>query len=56
MSQIDDIRANATEIRQGLKKLGEDRVVALSTHKEKELVAALEAKADQLLKQLEAVS
>lgn len=56
MSQIDDIKTNAQDIRQGLKKLGADRVVALSVHKSKELVAELEAKMDRLLEQLEAVN
>ena len=46
MSQMDDIKANAQEIRQGLKKLGADRVVALSVHKSKELIAELEEKAE----------
>ncbi|XOV87422.1 MAG: hypothetical protein ACFHX7_21110 [Pseudomonadota bacterium] len=55
MSQIDDIKANATEIRKGLKKLGPDRVVALSVHKSKELIVELEARADKLLQQLEAL-
>jgi hypothetical protein len=55
MSQMDDIKANAQEIRRGLKKLGADRVVALSVHKSKELVAELEEKTDKLLKQLESV-
>lgn len=55
MSQMDDIKANAQEIRQGLKKLGADRVVALSVHKSKELIAELEEKADKLLQQLESV-
>lgn len=55
MSQVDDIKANAAEIRQGLKKLGPDRVVALSVHKQKELIVELEEKADQLLQQLESI-
>lgn len=55
MSQIDDIKTNAREIRQGLKKLGANRVVALSVHKSKELIAELEERADKLLKQLEEV-
>jgi tetrahydromethanopterin S-methyltransferase subunit B len=54
MNQVDEIKANAREIRQGLKKLGADRVIALSVHKSKELIAELEQKADQLLKQLDA--
>lgn len=55
MSQIDDIKSNAQEIRRGLKMLGKDRVVALSVHKSKELIAELEDRADKLLKQLEEV-
>ena len=55
MSQIDDIKANAREIRKGLKKLGANRVVALSVHKSKELIAELEEKTDELLKQLDEV-
>ena len=56
MAQIDDIKANAEEIRKGLRKLGANRVVALSVHKSKELIAELEEKAEQLVKQLEAVN
>lgn len=56
MSQVDDIKSTATEIRKGLKKLGPDRVVALSVHKEKDLIAELEARADKLLQQLESLS
>jgi len=55
MSQVDDIKANAMAIRKGLKKLGPDRVVALSVHKEKELIEELEQKADRLLAQLESL-
>jgi len=53
MSQ-DQIKANAEEIYRGLRKLGPNRVVALSVHKSKELIAELEQKAEQLLKQLDA--
>lgn len=56
MSQVDDIKASAASIRKGLKKLGPDRVVAMSTHKEKELIVQLEKEADQLIKQLESLS
>ncbi|MDZ7687015.1 MAG: hypothetical protein U5O39_20340 [Gammaproteobacteria bacterium] len=55
MSQVDDIKTTAAEIRKGLKKLGPDRVVALSVHKEKELIEGLEAKADKLLQQLDSL-
>ena len=55
MSQINDIKANAKEIRRGLKMLGADRTVTLSVHKAKELVAELEERTDKLLNQLETV-
>ena len=53
MSQISDIKEGATEIADGLRKLGADRVVALSVHATKDLVAELELKAKELLEQLE---
>lgn len=56
MSQVDDIKASAQQIRKGLRKLGPDRVVALSTHKEKELIVELEKQTDKLLEQLESLS
>lgn len=56
MSQMDDIKANAQEIRKGLKKLGPDRVVALSVHKSKELIDELEQRAVKLVEQLESVN
>ena len=49
MSQIGQAKANASEILAGLRKLGPNRVVALSTHKSKELLAELEAKAEALI-------
>ena len=52
MSQIGQAKANASEILAGLQKLGPNRVVALSTHKSKELLAELEAKAEALIEQL----
>lgn len=55
MSQVDDIKKNAEEIRKGLKKLGANRVVALSVHKSKELIAELEEKAEALCKQVESL-
>lgn len=55
MSQIDDIKTGAAEIAAGLRKLGPDRVVALSVHVTKELVAELEQKAKKLVQQLEAL-
>ncbi len=53
MSQIDDIKTGAAEIAAGLRKLGPDRVVALSVHVTKELLAELEQKAKKLVQQLE---
>jgi len=50
------LKANATEIQKGLRKLGNDRVVALSVHKSKELIAELEVKIDKLVKQIDALS
>ncbi len=55
MAQMDEIRKNAAEIADGLRKLGPNRVVALSTHVTKELVAELEQKANRLVQQLEAL-
>ena len=42
----------AIDIRQGLKRLGPDRVVALSVHKTKELIAELDEKANLLASEL----
>ena len=53
MSQMDDIRQTAQEIQDGLRRLGPDRVVALSVHKSKELIQELEDKAKKLVSQLE---
>ena len=55
MSQIDDIKSNAADIANGLRKLGPDRVVALSVHKSKELVVDLERIAKQLVEQVESL-
>ncbi len=52
MSQ-QELKANAEEIAAGLKKMGADRVVALSVHKSKELVAELEVKIAKLIEQLD---
>jgi hypothetical protein len=54
MSQKDDMKANAIEIQKGLKKLGANRVVALSVHKSKELIEELEIKIAKLVEQIEA--
>ena len=56
MSQQDDIKANAEAIAKGLRALGKNRVVALSVHKSKELIAELEERSVKLLGQLEAFS
>ncbi|MEM7365375.1 MAG: hypothetical protein AAF525_15240 [Pseudomonadota bacterium] len=53
MSQVDDIREVAADLQKGLRQLGDNRVVALSVHKSKELIAELEQKAEQLVSQLE---
>ncbi len=55
MSQIDEVKASAAEIAAGLRKMGADRVVALSVHVTKDLVAELEEKAKQLIEQLQAL-
>lgn len=55
MSQIDDIKAGAVEIAKGLRRMGSDRVVALSVHATKDLVAELEGKAKKLIEQLDAL-
>ena len=55
MSQMNEIKETATEIAVGLRRLGPDRVVALSVHVSKELIAELEEKANKLVAQLESV-
>ncbi len=55
MSQMNEIKETATEIAAGLRRLGPDRVVALSVHVSKELIAELEEKANKLVAQLESV-
>lgn len=55
MSQIDEIKAGAVEIAEGLRRMGSDRVVALSVHATKDLVAELEGKAKKLIEQLDAL-
>ena len=55
MSQIDEAKDNAREIATGLRKLGPNRVVALSVHVSKDLIADLEERANQLIEQLEAM-
>ena len=53
MSQMSEARQLAQELSDGLRKLGPDRVVALSVHKTKALIIELEEKSKQLVKQLE---
>ncbi len=55
MSQIDEMKANARELTDGLRRLGPNRVVALSVHKSKELIAELESTANKLADQLDAL-
>ena len=56
MSQKDDMKAIAEDIQAGLKMLGDRRVVALSVHKTKELVAELETKIATLAQQIDSLS
>ncbi|MCB1645446.1 MAG: hypothetical protein KDI36_08335 [Pseudomonadales bacterium] len=56
MSQIDDVKATAEELQKGLRKLGDNRVVALSVHKSKELIRELEEKAEKLVQQVSQLS
>ncbi len=56
MSQMDDIKSNVNDIVDGLRKLGPDRVVALSVHVSKDLIVELHQKATRLVDQLEAIS
>ncbi len=53
MSQVADAKQTAQELAEGLKRLGPDRVVALSVHKSKDLIKDLEEKAKKLVAQLE---
>ena len=53
MSQMNEIKDTAQEIVDGLRKLGPNRVVALSVHVTKDLIAELEEKATKLVAQLE---
>lgn len=55
MGRLDEIKQNAQEIADGLRKLGPDRVVALSVHVTKELIAELEEKANELVARLDAL-
>jgi len=53
MAKMDEAREAAQAIASGLKQLGPDRKVALSTHKTKALIVALEKKAAKLLAALD---
>lgn len=53
MSQISELKTSVEEILNGLRRLGPNRVVALSTHKTKELIAEIEARAENVAKQLD---
>lgn len=55
MSQLDDIKAEAQAIQAGLKRLGANRVVALSVHVHKEVVADLEARTARLVAALDSM-
>ncbi|MFT4797041.1 MAG: hypothetical protein ACJAYE_000720 [Candidatus Azotimanducaceae bacterium] len=56
MSQLDEAKATAKQIQNGLARLGEGRTVALSVHKTKELVADMEGQILQLIAQLDSAS
>lgn len=56
MSQSDELKQTAQEIADGLKRLGPNRVVALSVHRTKDLIAELEQKANRLVEQLESAN
>lgn len=53
---MNEAKAIAQEIADGLKKLGPNRTVALSVHVTKDLIAELEEKANKLVAQLEAAN
>ena len=55
MSQMNEIKETAREIAAGLRKLGPNRVVALSVHVSKEIIEDLESKANKLVAQLDSV-
>ncbi len=55
MSQ-NEIKETAQEIADGLKRLGPNRVVALSVHVSKDLIEELEIKANKLVSLLESAS
>jgi hypothetical protein len=53
MSQLDDAKATAAQIQNGLARLGDNRTVALSVHKSKELIKDLEDQIAKLITQLD---
>ena len=55
MSQ-NEMKETAQEIAEGLKRLGSNRVVALSVHVSKDLIEELEIKANKLVALLESAS
>ena len=55
MSQLDDIKEEARAIQDGLKRLGANRVVALSVHVQKEVVADLEERTAKLVSALDSM-
>ena len=55
MSQLDDIKTEAQAIQEGLKRMGANRVVALSVHVHKEVVADLEERAARLVAALDSM-
>ncbi len=55
MSQLNEIKENAKQLTDGLRRLGPNRVVALSVHVTKDLIAELEETANLLVKQLESL-
>lgn len=56
MSQLDEAKATALQIQNGLARLGEGRTVALSVHKAKELVAEMEGQIAKLITQIDSAS
>ena len=52
MSQVSEMKDNATAIRDGLQKIGKNRTVALSVHVTKELIEELEERAEKLVEQI----
>jgi hypothetical protein len=53
MSQLDEAKATALQLQNGLARLGEGRTVALSVHKTKELVAEMEGQIAKLITHLD---